>query len=69
MVDLLVPIGKGQRQLVIGDRKSDIELGKNARCKTILVLTGNGDNIKNEVSPDYMAEDLLDAAEWILNNK
>ena len=58
-----------EESFVIGDRKSDIELGKNARCKTILVLTGNGDNIKNEVSPDYMAEDLLDAAEWILNNK
>lgn len=55
---------------VIGDKKSDIELGNNAGCKTILVLTGDGinANAKDEIS-DYIAKDLLDAAKWILRNK
>lgn len=55
------------KSYVIGDRKSDFEMGKNAGCKTIHVLTGYGINAKNEVNPDYFAKDLLDAAKWILN--
>ncbi len=51
---------------VIGDMKSDIELGKNAGCGTILVLTGNGIGARDEADPDYVAKDLLDAANWIL---
>lgn len=57
-----------KKSFVIGDRKSDFEMGRNAGCKTIHVLTGNGINDKNEVSPDYLAKDLLDAAKWILKN-
>ena len=57
-----------KKSFVIGDRKSDIELGKNAGCNTILVLTGNGVNAKNDVAPNYIAKDLLDAAKWILKN-
>ena len=53
---------------VIGDMKSDFELGKNAGCKTIHVLTGHGIKHKNEVKPNYFARDLLDAAKWILKN-
>ena len=57
-----------QESFVIGDRKSDFEMGKNAGCKTIHVFTGNGNNSKNKVNPDYFAKDLLDAAKWILEN-
>lgn len=57
-----------KKSFVIGDRKSDFEMGKNAECKTIHVLTGYGINAKNDVNPDYFAKDLLDAAEWILEN-
>lgn len=53
---------------VIGDRKSDFEMGEKAGCKTIHVLTGNGTNSANEVVPDYFAKDLLDAAQWIVDN-
>ena len=53
---------------VIGDRKSDFEMGKNAGCKTIHVLTGRRANFNNEFQPDYVAKDLLDAAEWIKEN-
>ena len=56
------------KSFVVGDMKADIELGKNAGCRTILVLTGNETNIKDEVNPDYTAKDLLDAAKWILKN-
>lgn len=52
---------------VVGDRKSDFEMGEKAGCKTIHVLTGNGMNSANEVVPDYFAKDLLDAAQWILS--
>ncbi|MBI2653420.1 HAD family hydrolase [Candidatus Woesearchaeota archaeon] len=57
-----------KKSFVIGDRKSDFEMGRNVGCKTIHVLTGNGSNAKNEVHPDYFARDLLDAAKWIIKN-
>lgn len=56
------------KSFVIGDKKSDIETGKNAGCKTIHVLTGYGIKHKDEVNPDYTARDLVDAAQWILKN-
>lgn len=57
-----------KKSFVIGDRKSDFELGENAGCRTIHVLTGNGSKSRNVVSPNYFAKDLLDAAKWILKN-
>lgn len=57
-----------KKSFVIGDRKGDFEMGRNAGCKTIHVLTGYGINAKNDVKPDYFAKDLLEAAEWILGN-
>jgi hypothetical protein len=33
--------------------------------KTILVLTGYGEEFKAEVEPDHVAKDLLEAARWI----
>ena len=51
---------------VIGDMKRDIEMGRNAGCKTILVLTGKGMKEQGEAKPDFVAKDLLDAAKWIL---
>ena len=57
-----------KKSFVIGDRKSDIELGENGGCRTILVLTGNGVETKDEIKADFVAEDLLEAAKWILKN-
>ncbi len=53
--------------LLIGDKTSDIKMGIDAGCKTILVRTGYGgrDNAYN-VKPDYVASDLLEAAEVIV---
>lgn len=56
------------RSFFIGDRMIDIETGKNAGCKTILLTTGDIFKIDNSewIDPDYVAEDLMDAVEWIL---
>lgn len=54
----------------IGDRVSDIETGKNAGCRTILVLTGAGEETLRELpaspQPDHVARDLSGAVSWIL---
>ncbi len=55
-----------KKSFMIGDRKIDIEMGHNAGCKSILVLTGNGMKEKENSNADYIADDLLDAAEWII---
>lgn len=56
---------------MIGDTGKDVETGKNAGCKSILVLTGYGREEKDklEVEPDYIAEDLMAAVDWILSHK
>lgn len=58
-----------KESFVIGDKKSDVELGKNSGCKTILIVGGDGMKVKNKAGADYTANDLLDAAKWILSNK
>lgn len=59
---------------MIGDKATDIETGKNAGCITILVKTGYGEQIlKGEYqyipNPNFIAKDLLEAVDWILNNE
>ncbi|MEW5693417.1 MAG: HAD-IIIA family hydrolase, partial [Candidatus Hydrogenedentota bacterium] len=61
------------RSYVIGDRLSDIETAKNAGCKSILVLTGNGTETLKEIDsfnkkPDFIVKDLLEASRLILDN-
>lgn len=55
---------------MIGDDAKDIEAGKTAGCKTILVTTGpNGENIEAQVKePDIIAANLYEAVEWITND-
>jgi D-glycero-D-manno-heptose 1,7-bisphosphate phosphatase len=60
------------RSYMIGDKLSDIEAGKRAGCKTILVLTGKGietaEMIKREnaiIQPDTIQACLSDALVWI----
>ena len=56
------------QSFMVGDKLSDIEAGKRAGCKTIMVKTGQGagELEKNEVLCDYIADDLYDAVEHIL---
>ncbi len=58
------------RSFMIGDKTSDIEAGKRAGCKTILVRTGFGGRDEEfDVEPDYIADNLLDAADYISKAK
>ncbi len=50
----------------IGDKTSDIQVGKNARCKTILVETGYaGRDELYQIEPDYTTGNLLTAIKLI----
>lgn len=67
------PIDKN-RAYVVGDRLIDVELAKNAGLKGILVLTGYGRGEMEyvlpykSIKPDYIAEDLVDAVNFILTD-
>lgn len=54
------------RSFVIGDKVSDVEMGHRAGCKTVLVLTGYGDESQSRTQmADHLAPDLRAAASWI----
>jgi rfaE bifunctional protein nucleotidyltransferase chain/domain len=47
------------KSFVIGDMTSDIQLGKNAGCRSVLVKTGRGGEDRlYDVRPDYVVSDL-----------
>jgi D-glycero-D-manno-heptose 1,7-bisphosphate phosphatase len=57
---------------VVGDKTTDVMLGKNAGCASVLVLTGFGTlelerlGASTVDGPDFVAPDLLAAADWII---
>lgn len=61
--------------VMVGDSHRDIECGHNAGCgNTVLVKTGIHEKsaqrlAEKEIVPDYVAEDLYQAAQWIISNK
>ncbi len=61
-----------EQSFVVGDRWSDIKTAANCGARSILVRTGYGRGDEQyigphqEIQPDYKAEDLLEAVEWIL---
>ena len=50
---------------MIGDRTSDIEAGRAAGCRTILVLTGYGKEHR-DCGADFIAEDVTEALKIVL---
>lgn len=57
----------------VGDKASDVEMGKNAGGRSILVLTGFGIREKGVleelgISPDTVCEGLPEAADWIMED-
>ena len=58
-----------KRSFMVGDKLSDIEAGKRAGCKTILVKTGYGsETIQNSrIECGYIADDLYVAVSYILD--
>lgn len=63
-----------KRSYMVGDKISDVNFGKKAGCKSILLLTGYGKGDleyhreKLDGEPDYIAEDILAAAKWIVRD-
>jgi len=61
------------RSFVVGDRWSDLKTAAAVGAKGILVLTGYGRGDLEyigpgqELQPDFVARDLLEAAEWIVS--
>ncbi len=53
---------------VIGDKVSDIELGINLGLGTVQVGTKTVTSGEENLKPDYLARDLLEASEYILKN-
>ncbi len=60
---------------VIGDKLSDVELGKRAQVKSILVLTGYGRKEFHKIGnsskskPNFIAKNLLEAARFLQSQK
>ena len=62
-----------KRSFLIGDKISDIEAGYRAGCKTILVLTGQGNGELKKISemdikPNYISKDLYMAIQIVNRN-
>jgi D-glycero-D-manno-heptose 1,7-bisphosphate phosphatase len=53
------------RSFFIGDKRIDVECGRNAGVRTILVQTGYGTN-ERDCNPDYIAQDLVEATAIVL---
>jgi len=49
---------------IMGDHESDIQVGKNAECKTIHILTGHVTIPIKEA--DFIARDMIEAAHYII---
>jgi histidinol-phosphate phosphatase family protein len=60
-----------KESIVIGDKESDIEWGQKAGLKTILVLTGYGQQTlkRREVQADRVARSIPEAVRWILRGE
>lgn len=69
-----------RKSFMMGDSGRDIEAGHRAGCRSVLVKTGYGAAVAADLEvesrrltappkrPEYVAEDLLDGAKWILRN-
>lgn len=60
-----------KKSFVVGDKLTDVLFGKRAAAKTILVLTGEGEEeakkITEKSKPDFIAKDLHSAVKKILS--
>jgi len=56
------------RSYTVGDGEMDIKAGRAASCRTVLVTTGHNEKKEIAESSDYIANTLLEAAEWIIKD-
>jgi len=54
------------RSFVIGDTQMDIDAGKALGCQTVLITTGLQGGNEITGPPDYTADSLLEAAQWVM---
>lgn len=56
---------------LVGDKASDVETGKRAGVRTVLVETGHGSKEKEALRerPEHFAKNLADAVKWILKEE
>jgi len=58
---------------VVGDRYKDVELARNVQSQAVMVRTGYGEGelqwhaARWPTPPDFVARDLMDAVDWILD--
>ncbi len=58
------------RSYMVGDTAKDIELANKISVTGILVKTGYGKKeISSDIKPDYIAENILDAVKWIMEDR
>lgn len=58
------------KSFVIGDMTLDIEMGRRAGCRSVLVQTGvSGSDGRFSATPDFTAKDLAEAVNWIIAQK
>ena len=53
------------RSFMVGDRWRDVEAGRRAGCRTVLLVGRHSEEVPN--TPDYTARSLSDAASWVLS--
>lgn len=58
-----------KRSFVVGDLEMDVGLGKAVGCRTILIALNSGDGDPKQTTPDYIAPDLYEAAQWMVRRK
>lgn len=60
-----------EKSFFVGDKLIDVQTGKNAGCKTVLIDTGDNPHLENEedwTQPDFIAKDLFEASKWIIKD-
>jgi D,D-heptose 1,7-bisphosphate phosphatase len=54
---------------VVGDMPRDMDIARRVGAKGVMVKTGYGKNVVATSKPHYIAEDLLEAAKWIIRDR
>ena len=62
-----------KQSFAVGDSERDVEAGRRAGCRTVLVRTGYGKRAEAGLGeadrPDHIADDLASAVEWVLGER
>ncbi len=57
-----------KKSFLIGDKPSDVEAGCRTGCRTVLLAQEAPPSHDAGITPDYIAPDLYQAVEWVLNH-